>query len=159
MISNVLHTFGWNSCPFARLQTDLVVGDGLQAGKTSLIIRKHYQCFGNSFDTQSVLLQIFEHLRPRNSNSWLQNDAKRRVCCVWTLNIDLFQLCASRRDDSNGAMESFWEPNGVKLWPFKDKNIINAKGFLITCWSYIDVHICIYIQQILFCILTAKSNV
>ena len=53
----------------------------------------------------------------------------------------LLKLCASRRDDSNGETESFWELNGVELWRFELKNIINAKTLLITCWGYIRIYL------------------
>ena len=59
----------------------------------------------------------------------------KQLCVVYgRWKLTFFELCASRRDHSNGATESVWELDGVELWPFKDENIINAKTFIWGSW-------------------------
>ena len=62
------------------------------------------------------------------------------------LNVEIrFVLIVIRREDSDGATESFWELNGVNLRLFKFENIIYSKnitnrmlGLYVYIYTYIN---------------------
>ena len=52
-----------------------------------------------------------------------KNDIKEGCVESERCHLSCFELCAFLGDDSNGATESFWELNGVDLWPFQENKI------------------------------------